>query len=46
MMRLLGPIEGFALRYKRKSCLLLLAEHVRLIKPTQRCWCGLNKKYG
>ena len=21
------------------------AEHVRRIKPTQRCWCGLNKKY-
>jgi hypothetical protein len=22
------------------------AEHVRKIQPTQRCWCGLNKKYG
>lgn len=21
------------------------ADHVRLIKPTQRCWCGLDKKY-
>jgi hypothetical protein len=22
------------------------AEHVRQIKPMQRCWCGLNRKYG
>ena len=21
-------------------------EHLRLIKPRQRCWCGLNKTYG
>jgi hypothetical protein len=21
-------------------------EHIRLIKPNQRCWCGLNKAYG
>lgn len=21
-------------------------EHLRLIKPNQRCWCGLNKTYG
>ena len=21
-------------------------EHIRLIKPSQRCWCGLNKAYG
>lgn len=21
------------------------ADHVRLIKPTQRCWCGLNRRY-
>ena len=45
MMRLLGLIEGVALRYKPKSCLLLLAKHVRLIKPIQHCRCNLNKKY-
>jgi hypothetical protein len=22
------------------------SEHVRKIKPSQRCWCGLNKRYG
>ena len=22
------------------------AEHVQQIKPTQRCWCGLNRPYG